>query len=133
MAEQKERIFKYNDQVWADPGPEFTVEDVRKQLSTFFPELARAGIQKKDLPDGTQEVEFVKRSGIKGLELSQFPIGVECPYCGELFPVEDLPDHSVVISCPHCTESVHVIRHESVWFTLDECDEQPDTLLERAK
>ncbi len=62
----KERVFKYQDQTWGDPGAEYSVEDVRKQLSTFYPELARAEVKETELPDGRVQVEFVKRAGTKG-------------------------------------------------------------------
>lgn len=64
--EVKERVFKYGDQTWADPGSEFSVEEVRKQLTTFYPELARADAKQTDRPDGRVQVEFVKRAGTKG-------------------------------------------------------------------
>lgn len=64
--QQKMRVFKYGDQSWEDPGQEFSNEDVRQQLTTVFPELARADIVTTDLPDGRVQVEFVKRAGTKG-------------------------------------------------------------------
>jgi PRTRC genetic system protein C len=60
------RVFKYNDQVWEDPGEGFSNDYVRKHLTQFFPELERADIQTKALEDGTTEVRFVKRAGTKG-------------------------------------------------------------------
>ncbi|MBN1936261.1 MAG: hypothetical protein JW934_16455 [Anaerolineae bacterium] len=123
MAEQKERVFKYNDQEWADPGAGYSNEDVRKQLATFFPELAQAGIQTGDLPDGRQQVEFVKRSGTKGIDIGQFPLGADCPFCGEPIPVADLPEGDGVIVCPNCAEVVDVICHVTTWYTLEECAE----------
>lgn len=64
--EQKQRVFKYGDQVYDDPGAEYSNEEVRKQLTSLFPELARAEIKTRDLDDGREEVSFVKRAGIKG-------------------------------------------------------------------
>jgi PRTRC genetic system protein C len=60
------RIFKYQEHTYEDPGPEYTNEDVRRHLQTYFPELAQADIQEKTLDDGTVEVTFVKRAGTKG-------------------------------------------------------------------
>jgi len=60
------RVFKYGDQRWEDPGEGFSVDDVKKQLTTFYPELARAEAKQTTLDDGTVEVEFVKRAGLKG-------------------------------------------------------------------
>jgi PRTRC genetic system protein C len=62
----KTRVFKYGDQVWDGPGPEFSVEDVKRQLTTFYPELANADVKQRDLDDGRVEVKFVKRAGTKG-------------------------------------------------------------------
>lgn len=64
--QQKMRVFKYGDQSWEDPGQEFSNEDVRQQLTTVFPELARADIVTTDLEDGRVQVEFIKRAGTKG-------------------------------------------------------------------
>lgn len=68
MAEQeqsKTRVFVYGDQRWDDPGAEYSDEEVRQQLTTFFPELARAEIKRTEAGDRV-EVEFVKRAGTKG-------------------------------------------------------------------
>jgi len=61
------RVFVYGDERWEDPGEEFSNEDVRRHLTTYFPELAQAMIQEKTLDDGTVEVTLVKRAGTKGL------------------------------------------------------------------
>jgi PRTRC genetic system protein C len=66
--EPKVRVFRYEDQTYEDPGPEFTNEDVRASLVAVFPELAKATIETTDLPDGRVEVRFVKRAGTKGGE-----------------------------------------------------------------
>jgi len=60
------RIFKYGDQTYDDPGEEYTVEDVKRHLTTYFPELAQATIEEKTQDDGTVEVTFVKQAGKKG-------------------------------------------------------------------
>lgn len=60
------RLFKYGDQAWEDPGAEFSNEDVKRQLTAYFPELSNADVKESALPDGRTEVLFVKRSGTKG-------------------------------------------------------------------
>jgi len=60
------RVFRYNDQTYQDPGPEYTVDEVKKHLSSIYPEVAQAEVQTKDKEDGTQEITFVKRAGTKG-------------------------------------------------------------------
>jgi len=62
------RVFKYNDQVFQDPGEEWSVEDIKKSLAQTFPEIAQATVNEKTLDDGTVEVTFVKRSGTKGMQ-----------------------------------------------------------------
>lgn len=64
------RLFRYGDNAWDDPGPEFSADDVRKQLATYFPELANADVKTSELPDGRTEVLFVKRSGTKGSDIT---------------------------------------------------------------
>ena len=60
------RVFKYNDQTYQDPGPEYTVDEVKKHLASIYPEVSQAEVQTKDIEDGTQEITFVKRAGTKG-------------------------------------------------------------------
>jgi len=115
------RIFAYGDQEWQDPGQEFTVDEVKKQLTTFYPELARAETTETELDDGTVRIEFVKRAGTKGRppdnpSASEVGIGtgvVPCPWCGTRFSVEsafeargirphlDRPQ-TIESECPHC-------------------------------
>jgi len=64
MAEQ--RIFKYGENVYEDPGGEFSIDDVRKHLAQFFPELAQATHSEKKLETGETEITFAKKVGTKG-------------------------------------------------------------------
>jgi len=69
-AEHVERVFVYNSQsgrqTWGDPGPGFSVDDVRQELATIYPELAKATAKETKLPDGRLQVEFIKKAGTKG-------------------------------------------------------------------
>lgn len=60
------RVFKYSGQTYEDPGPEYTVEEVKKHLATIFPEVSQAETEEKKLEDGTTEITFIKRAGTKG-------------------------------------------------------------------
>lgn len=60
------RIFIYGDNRYDDPGPDFTIDDVRKHLSQFFPELGQATFSEKKIDDDTVEVTFAKKVGTKG-------------------------------------------------------------------
>lgn len=123
------RVFKYGDQTWADPGDEFSNEDVRAQLTQFFPELARATARETKLPDGTTQIEFVKNAGTKGGDNR-----VPCWMCGELFqPDPDalrrwvesgrgwMPDDW---TCPRCERAAN----EQPW---DEPDGEGETEFDR--
>jgi PRTRC genetic system protein C len=70
MSEQTQapRLFRYGeDHAWEDPGAQFSNEDVRGHLTTFFPELAKATIDVADTPDeqGRIVVTFRKNAGTK--------------------------------------------------------------------
>lgn len=65
-SEGKKRVFKYAGQTYQDPGSEYSVDEVKKHLSTVYPEVSQAETQEKELEDGTLEITFVKRAGTKG-------------------------------------------------------------------
>lgn len=60
------RVFVYDDHKFEDPGPEYSIEEVRKSLEAFYPELANVKIEEKKLPDGRLQITFVKKAGGKG-------------------------------------------------------------------
>jgi PRTRC genetic system protein C len=62
----KQRVFKYNNQTYEDPGAAYSTEDVKKHLASIYPEVAQAEIQTRELGDGRQEVTFIKKAGTKG-------------------------------------------------------------------
>jgi PRTRC genetic system protein C len=67
--EAPKRVFKYNGQTYADPNTAdatYTVEEIKQQLASVFPEIAQASVEKKTLADGTEEITFVKKAGTKG-------------------------------------------------------------------
>ena len=66
-----QRIFKYGDQAFPDPGPEYTVEQVLHHLRTYFPELGHAKIEEKSLDDGTLEITFSKQVTRKGTTIPE--------------------------------------------------------------
>lgn len=66
MTEERKRVFKYQGQTYDDPGPEYSVEEVKKHLAGIFPEVSQAEVQEKELDDGSLEITFVKRAGTKG-------------------------------------------------------------------
>lgn len=77
MAEEKEhktRVFMYDGQeVAQDPGPEYSIDDVREALAQYFPELAQATHTSEDREDGTVAVTFAKRAGTKGMTYGNLP------------------------------------------------------------
>jgi PRTRC genetic system protein C len=60
------RIFLYDGQIFEDPGPEYTVRDVLDFLARTYPELENGTWHRRTLPDGTEEITFVKVTGEKG-------------------------------------------------------------------
>lgn len=59
------RIFVYDGREFPDPDPRISVEDVRKQLAEFFPELANAETREERRGEDTR-FTFTKRIGTKG-------------------------------------------------------------------
>ncbi len=59
------RVFIYDGREFPDPDPKLPVEEVRKQLSEFFPELGNADTREEKRGDDTAYT-FSKRIGTKG-------------------------------------------------------------------
>lgn len=61
------RVFVYDGRTFPDPDPSLSVDDVRRQLSDFFPELANADVNQSTQGDNTVHT-FARRIGTKGAE-----------------------------------------------------------------
>jgi PRTRC genetic system protein C len=59
------RLFVYDGREFPDPDPKLPVEDVRKQLAEFFPELANADTREEKRGEDTVYT-FARRIGTKG-------------------------------------------------------------------
>jgi PRTRC genetic system protein C len=59
------RIFVVDGREFPDPDPQLSVEEVRQQLSEFFPELANADTREEQR-DGDARYVFTRRIGTKG-------------------------------------------------------------------
>src|SRR5215472_2935925 len=59
------RVFVYDAREFPDPDPKLSVEDVRRQLTDFFPELANAETREETRGEDTVYT-FSKRIGTKG-------------------------------------------------------------------
>ncbi len=59
------RIFVYDNTEYADPDPKMSVEEVRKQMADFIPELTNADTREEQR-DGDTIYTFAKRIGTKG-------------------------------------------------------------------
>lgn len=59
------RIFVYDGREFNDPDPAMSTEDVKRQMTNFYPELATAEIREHVRGDNVF-VELVKRVGTKG-------------------------------------------------------------------
>lgn len=61
------RVFVYDGREFPDPDPGLSVEDVRKQLSDFFPELTNAETREERRGDDAVRYTFARRIGTKGI------------------------------------------------------------------
>ena len=59
------RVFIYEGREFPDPDPNMSVDDVKRTMADFFPELANADVKEGTRGDDTI-YEFVKRVGVKG-------------------------------------------------------------------
>ena len=59
------RVFIYDGREFPDPDPKLPVEEVRKQMSEFFPELGNADTREEKRGEDTAYT-FSKRIGTKG-------------------------------------------------------------------
>lgn len=66
VSQSTRRVFLYDNQVFEDPGPEYSVQDVLNFLATTYPELGNGTWTSRSLPDGGEEITFVKVTGEKG-------------------------------------------------------------------
>jgi PRTRC genetic system protein C len=62
------RIFVYDGRQFPDPDASLSVEDVRKQLSDFFPELTNAETREERRGDDEVRYTFARRIGTKGAD-----------------------------------------------------------------
>ncbi|MCC6175641.1 MAG: PRTRC system protein C [Chloroflexi bacterium] len=60
------RVFVYDGREFPDPDPSLSVEDVRKQLGDFFPELTNAETREERRGDDDVRYTFARRIGTKG-------------------------------------------------------------------
>ncbi|MBN2389918.1 MAG: hypothetical protein JXR84_04300 [Anaerolineae bacterium] len=82
-------VYKYQDYEYRDEAGEFTTEEVRKQLTQYFPELAQATAETKKVGDDTV-VTFVKRAGTKGNDEQTYGMALtHFDSLGELVSVPD--------------------------------------------
>lgn len=61
------RKFVYDGREFPDPDPDLPVDEVRKSMANFFPELANATTSEKTEGD-VQVITFEKKVGTKGCQ-----------------------------------------------------------------
>lgn len=71
VAQPTRRVFLYDNQLFEDPGPEYSAQDVLNFLATTYPELGNGTWTSRNLPDGGEEITFVKVTGEKGSEAAR--------------------------------------------------------------
>src|SRR5947199_10375320 len=75
------RLFLYDGRTFPDPDPRLSVEDVRRQLSDFFPELANADTREERRGEDTLYT-FARRIGTKGGGRRRRRPPTSSPSCG---------------------------------------------------
>ena len=60
------RVFVYNGQEYPDPDPALAVDQVRRELARFIPELTNADVREERRADGATQHVFTRRLGTKG-------------------------------------------------------------------
>jgi len=60
------RVFRYDGQYFEDPGSEYSTQEVLGFLAETYPELTSGTWTSRTLPDGSEEITFVKVTGEKG-------------------------------------------------------------------
>ena len=64
--QQLVRTFTFNGVELPDPGPEFSVEEVRDMYSAQYPDISTAVIQGPEMKGDVAEYKFVRNVGTKG-------------------------------------------------------------------
>ena len=59
------RIFVYDGREFPDPDPNLSVDEVKRMMTDFFPELQNAEVKEPKREEDTL-YEFVRRVGTKG-------------------------------------------------------------------
>ncbi|MGT2460195.1 PRTRC system protein C (plasmid) [Cupriavidus basilensis] len=60
------REFLYNGMTFADPGPDFSPDDVRDLYSAQYPELTTAKVDGPEVAGEVARYTFVRAAGAKG-------------------------------------------------------------------
>ena len=66
----RRRVYVYDNQYFDDPGPDYTPQDVLRLLAQSYPELENGTWTTRTMPDGAEEIAFVKVTGEKGNTVS---------------------------------------------------------------
>ena len=61
-----QRLFRYGEHTFDDPGPQYSPDQVRSHLTAYFPELGQATAHETVRPDGMVEITFRKQVTTKG-------------------------------------------------------------------
>jgi len=61
----KARGFVADNREFPDPDPNLSIDEVRKMMTDFMPELHNAGVKEIE-KDGKMYIQFIKKVGAKG-------------------------------------------------------------------
>ncbi len=84
------RIFVYDGRQIPDPDPRLSVDEVRKRLADFFPELTNSDVQETKQGDDTVHT-FTRRLGTKGMKRRRKVCGGVTSHSGILAILRRVP------------------------------------------
>ncbi|MEM7344420.1 MAG: PRTRC system protein C [Chloroflexota bacterium] len=61
-----QRVFVVEGKYFDDPGPMYTIQQIRDHFAQTYPHLSNATWESRHLADGREEITFVKVTGEKG-------------------------------------------------------------------
>jgi PRTRC genetic system protein C len=121
------REFIVDGRTFPDPDPNRSVEEVKRMMESFFPELANAETREHKKGEDTS-YEFVRRVGTKGNKRDKF-ILMPCPICAT--DPQIVCPRDVDAQCLHCGQQfcgghigIHLKAVHCVSLDLDYCSKR---------
>lgn len=120
---QSTRQFKYNGVVLQDPGPAYSLEQVREFYSTLYPEIINAAIEGPTIAGAKTVYEFRRAVGTKGADDTQARLERLIARRAERAKAATKPLRTKTAEALHRT--VADVTSTSRWHRLDTCPTNP--------